>query len=230
MLLFLGLAVVVSAVLIVVPLAARRVFVRRRDGPPANIKGVATLAYFLLLGLAFLWIELPLMQRFILLLDHPTYSFGVVLFAVLVFSGLGSMASSRLGAYRMWAVALLGPVALIYAVVPIPPLGAVLGLPLTARVVIAVVSIAPIAFLMGMPLPAGIAAVESRRPEMIPWAWGVNGYASVVGAVLAAVISLSWGFSRVMLLAGAGYILAAAVLMLVLRDRRPAERTARRPG
>lgn len=236
--LFLGAAVVLSSLLILAPL----IFVgrRRRSGRRA-VTGVprwvemsvprwAVLTYFFVLGLAFLWIELPLMQRFILLLDHPTYSFGVVLFAVLVFSGLGSLLSPRLGWRRPWAILALGVLAAVYAVVPVPPMDIVLGLPLAARVPVAIFTIAPLAILMGVPLPAAIAALGVRRPDLIPWAWGVNGYGSVIGAVLAALLALTWGFSRVMLLAGAGYLLAAALFFVVFSPPRPAGRRGPGPG
>ena len=126
--------------------------------------------YFLALGLGFLWLEIPLMQRFILLLDQPTYSFSVVLFAVLVFSGVGSLASPKLGGYRRWAILALGLLALLYAVLTEPLMHLVLGLPLIARMLVVVLATAPLAFLMGVPFPAGIAALAGRRSALIPWA------------------------------------------------------------
>lgn len=220
-LLFLGIMLAVSTLLILAPL-----LLKRRSGRQENVPGAgarwATFTYFFLLGLAFLWIELPLMQRFILLLDHPTYSFGVVLFSVLVFSGLGSLLSPRMGRRRPWAILALGILTIVYAIGPVPPMSLVLGLPLAARMVIAILTIAPLALLMGVPFPSGIVALEARRSGLIPWAWGTNGYASVIGSVLAALIALSWGFSLVMLLAGAGYLLAWAVFYLAL-NAPPAE-------
>jgi hypothetical protein len=181
-----------------------------------------------MLGLAFLWIELPLMQRFILLLDYPTYSFGIVLFAILVFSGLGSILSGRLGRIRNWAPLILAVLAVVYGLGFLPPMDLVLGLPLAARVVVAVVSIAPIGLLMGLPFPAGIRAVEAMRPGLVPWLWGVNGYASVVGSILAALIALEGGYSAVMLVAAVAYAIAWVLLRLGMRSGVTArERTAR---
>ena len=85
-----------------------------------------------------------------------------------------------------------------------------LGLPLAARIAISVLALAPLAVLMGVPFPSGIAALEARQPALIPWAWGANGYASVVGSTLAALVALSWGFSSVMMAAAAVYLVAWA--------------------
>ena len=217
-LVFLGMSLVVSAVLILAPL------VGRRGGEAYEGIGLGqwrALVYFFALGLAFLWLELPLMQRFILLLDHATYSFGVVLFAVLVFSGIGSLLTRRLGRYRRWALPALGLLAFTYAVGIGHPVELVLGLPLAARIPVAVLILAPLALLMGVPFPSGILALQASRPALIPWAWGANGYASVVGAVVAALMALSWGFSWVMLAAGAAYLVAWAVFYPTLRAATP---------
>lgn len=207
---FLALAVAGSTALILVPLLVRRGGARDGEGNRGPSPW-APLSYFFVLGLAFLWLELPLMQRFILLLDHPTYSFAVVLFAVLVFSGLGSLLSERLGRHRGRAILALAVLAVVYAAGTPPLATLVLGLPLAVRVPLAVAVIAPLGLLMGMPFPAGIGALQARRPGLIPWAWGVNGYASVVGAVLAALMALSWGFFWVMVAAGGAYLAAWAL-------------------
>jgi len=222
---FLAVAVTGSALLILLPLLARRG--RPKDGADGRSRAPAwaPLSYFFALGLAFLWLELPLMQRFILLLDHPTYSFAVVLFAVLVFSGIGSLLSERLGSHRGRAILALGVLAVVYAA-GIPPLaGLILGFPLAARVPLAVLIIAPLALLMGMPFPSGLRALQARRPALIPWAWGVNGYASVVGSVLAALMALSLGFFWVMFAAAGAYLAAWALYRLALTARPPTART-----
>ena len=215
-LVFLWVTLVLSAVLILAPLLLRRRSINER-GEAGRGRGLPELVYFFALGLGFLWLELPLMQQFILLLAHPTYSFGVVLFAVLVFSGVGSLLSPRLGRHRVWAILALAVMAVVYALGTGPLLEAVLGLPLAARIPVATLAVAPLALLMGVPFPSGVVALERRRPELIPWAWGANGYASVVGSVLAVLMALSWGFSRVMLGAAVCYLVAWAVFYLALR-------------
>jgi hypothetical protein len=161
-----------------------------------------------------LFVEIPLMQRFILFLGHPAYALATVLFAVLLFSGVGSLASDRLplsgvliglpllvGLYA-WGLPLIFRWAL--------------AAPLVLRVIVAVAVLAPVGVLMGMPFPKGLALVESRGPGMVAWAWGVNGATSVVASILAALLALSFGFS-VVLIAGAACYLAAWVMAGRLR-------------
>ena len=217
---FLGVSTVVSGVLILGPLLVRPKGVKDKS-EEAGFSSWRGLVYFFALGLAFLWLELPIMQQFILLLAHPIYSFGVVLFAVLVFSGVGSILSPRLGRYRGWAILALGLLALAYAAGIGPMVEAILGLPLPARIAITAMSIAPLALLMGVPFPSGIAVLEQRRRGLIPWAWGANGYGSVAGAIVAALMALSWGFSQVMLAAGICYLVAWWVLSPALRAVSP---------
>lgn len=199
----LALAVVASAGFILLPLALRR------GEWLAGPKGRA-FVYFALLGLGYLFVEIPLMQRFILFLDHPIYAFSAVLCGLLLSSGVGSAAASRLS--LRWTLALLAVVALLYPF--LLPLGFdwLLGWPLAARLMVTVVALGPLGFLMGVPFPRGVALVERLSPGLIPWAWGVNGCASVVASVLAAMLALSAGFSWV-LIAGAGCYALALVLL-----------------
>ena len=203
LLLLLGLALVAATVLILLPtLLFRRASPSAADADKAGGR-VSVALYFGLLGLGFLCVEIPLMQRFILFLGHPAYAMTAVLFAVLLFSGIGSLLSSR--APLRPELALLIALALGYPLL-LPRLFAVsLGLPLMGRMLVTVASIAPLGLLMGMPFPKGLGLLESRAPQWIPWAWGVNGAASVVASVLASLVALTWGFQWVLALGALCY-------------------------
>lgn len=196
----LSVAVVTSGVLILLPLA----FGDKGGGERVQ-RGVRrrTLVYFGLLGLGFLFVEIPLMQRFILFLDQPIYAFTTVVAATLFFSGAGSLAAPRVSARR--ALPLLVVTILVY------PLGlpflfqALLGAPLPVRLVVTGLCFAPLGFLMGIPFPSGLAWLRERAPGLIPWAWAVNGCMSVLASVLAAMIALSAGFSWVLAAAALAY-------------------------
>ena len=205
-------AAAVSLVLILLPLAVRRGRVARGRGRVA--------AYFLLLGLAFLFVEIAFIQRLTLFLGHPLYAVAVVLAAFLVFAGLGAGVSPRLAARLPQggrvsaleaAVAAIAAIALTYLAALAPVTGFLITLPLEFKVPLALAAIAPLAFCMGMPFPLGLARVGREAPELVPWAWGINGCASVVSAVLAALLAIEFGFSAVVALAVALYLLAAAV-------------------
>jgi hypothetical protein len=81
------------------------------------------------------------------------------------------------------------------------------------RILIAVVAMAPLAGLMGMPMPLAIRLVSRSAPELIPWAWGVNGATSVMGSVAALVVAIASGFNQA-LIVGAGLYLLACVFIL----------------
>ena len=200
-------AVVFSVLLILAPLAIRR----RRFGGGAPRARVSL--YFLALGLAFLFIEIAFIQRFILFLGHPLYAVAVVLAGFLVFAGIGSAVSTRLDqALRARAgrwprraldVAVVGIVCLsIGYVFALPPLfQALIALPDIAKIALALALIAPLACCMGMPFPLGIARVAKESADFVPWAWGINGCASVISAILATILAIPIGFTGVVMIA-----------------------------
>jgi hypothetical protein len=195
--------IVLSVVLLAVPLVARRV---PREGR------IGWLGYFLALGLAFIVVEVVLMQRFALFLGHPTYSVTIVLFAILLFSGLGSAWSGRRsGEVRRVVVpiAVLLPLALLVLTFLVPQITlALIGLPLPARLAIAIAIIGPTAFLMGTPFPIGIRIAGARHAGLVPWAWAANGCASVVGSVAAVLGAMGSGFGAMLLAAALVYAIA----------------------
>ena len=83
-------------------------------------------------------------------------------------------------------------------------------LPEAARVAVSIALVAPLAFFMGMPFPLGLARVAANAPALVPWAWAINGCASVIAAVLATLLAVHWGFTVVVALALALYVAAAA--------------------
>ncbi|RZL90481.1 MAG: SAM-dependent methyltransferase [Variovorax sp.] len=204
-------AVIASLLLIGLPLAwaARRA--RRGGGIPLAGSRGRVLAYFLAIGFGFMFIEIAFIQKFVLFLSHPLYAVAVVLFAFLLFAGIGSRVSSRLQGNPVPAVA--GAVALAAALCLflLPWLfDHAIGFPDGTRILISAVLIAPLAFFMGMPFPLGLARVAAADARLIPWAWGINGCASVIGAVLATLLAIHVGFTAVVVAALVLYGLAAA--------------------
>jgi hypothetical protein len=195
-----------SLALLLLPAAA----IRRRDPGRTGRTGRNTRAppmvYFAALGLGFLLVEVALVQRFVLFLDHPARSFAVVVFGLLAFSGLGSMLSARIP-WRGGLAALVATVAL-YPVVLSNVLPGSLGWDLGVRIGITLLVLAPLGFLMGIGFPRGLASLGTARPSWLPLAWGVNGFMSVVSAILAPMIALSWGFEVVFACAALAYTAA----------------------
>ena len=154
------------------------------------------------------------MQRFILFLGHPIYAFATTLFALLLFSGLGSMTrttNSRLSLLKM--LMLLSVAILLYPLFLPHLFQLLLGQGFALRLLASVISLAPLGFLMGMPFPLGWKWASQNATAATPWLWGINGALSVVGSVLAALVSIQFGFRTTMLLGLLAYGLAWATLV-----------------
>ncbi|HVG17829.1 MAG TPA: hypothetical protein VNI02_02170, partial [Blastocatellia bacterium] len=197
-----------------------------RTGAP--LSKFSYLLYFACLGAGFIIVEVAMIQKFILFLGHPVYSLAVVLFSLLTFSALGSYLSGRFAEERLKATAakllvVLVAVVLIYILALPPIFYGLVHLAREARIVIAVVLMAPLAVLMGMPMPIGIRMLARNAPEIIPWAWGVNGATSVMGSVGALVIAILTGFNQA-LVVGAGLYLVA--IFFITRPRASDEKVA----
>ncbi len=209
-------AVLASAVLILLPLWLG--LRNQRDIRTTPCKS-SVFAYFTLIGFAFIFIEIAFIQKFTLYLGHPLYAVAVVLCAFLLFAGLGSRSAPHLLAKLPTArLPQVGwPVTGIALLLPLYLLASPLlmqhgmGLPDFMRIMVAGALIAPLAFMMGMPFPLGMARLDTTAPALLPWAWGVNACATVVGAVLAALLALHLGFTVVTSLAVLLYLSAAAV-------------------
>ncbi len=204
-------ALLASLLLIGLPLAwvARR-NARQGAWATAGVSRTRVLVYFLAIGFAFMFIEIAFIQKFVLFLSHPLYAVAVVLFAFLLFAGIGSGVSGRL-VHRPPALVALGiAVTALLCLLLLPWLFRhAMGLPDGVRILISVALIAPLAFFMGMPFPLGLARVEAADARLIPWAWGINGCASVTAAVLATLLAIHVGFSAVVLAALVLYGVAA---------------------
>ena len=217
-------AVAAACVFILLPLLLRRDVSNGRSQARA-VGRLWPFVYFAGLGLGFLWVEIPLLQRFILYLDQPTYAFATVLFGVLVWSGVGSLASDRLRVPMAAAVSAVAALSALYAF-GLPLLfDATLGLPLAGRLALSVALLAPLGIAMGVPFPRAIRMLGDHAPALVPWAWAVNGSTSVVSAILATVLVLSLGFTWVILGGAAAYLAAAAAAYVWQRRGRVRYRT-----
>lgn len=216
----LALVILASAVLILLPLYARGKTwsPSAADGTNQGKPGKLSIClYFAALGLGYLFIEIPLVQTFILFLGQPAYAFAVVLFTVLVFSGLGSLLAGRIRGRLPLVVVGLSVITAIYVWL-LPSLFEVaLGYSLSLRFAISVLSLAPLSLLMGIPFPWGIRMVGQLQRRLVPWAWAINGSTSVVGSVLSAMLALSFGFSWTLIAGACAYAVAASAAYFLLR-------------
>lgn len=207
----------ITGVLVLLFIIGPLVLVRGRVLATGAVTKLRYLLYFACLGAGFIIVEVAMIQKFILFLGHPVYSLAVVLFSVLAFSAAGSYLSGRFREEPLprtfgKVLAVLAALVLLYVIALPPIFYGLVHLAREFRIAIAVVLMAPLAMLMGMPMPMGIRTLARAAPEIIPWAWGVNGATSVMGSVAALTIAILTGFNQT-LLVGAGLYLIAIVFI-----------------
>ncbi len=187
-------------------------------------KGVLRfLLYFLCIGAGYILIEMALIQKFVLFLGHPTYALTVVIFSMLVSSGLGSYFSRRIlgdddrRLYR--ALILIAVLVALLAAVVTPLLAAGVGLPLELKFAITVALISPAGFVMGMPFPTALKRLEEWHKPSVRWAWSLNAAASVLGSVGSLVCAIYLGLVQTLLAGGLLYLAALAVAVRTTKVR-----------
>ncbi|HEX3598263.1 MAG TPA: hypothetical protein VHU80_24315, partial [Polyangiaceae bacterium] len=196
-------------------------FGRRRARQQGLRLGVSAHLYFAALGLAYIAVENVLVQRMILCLGRPAYALTVILCALLTFSGLGSAVAARFVLLRDRPRVVLALVVLllgVYSVSLRPLLDAVLGFGLGARIAIVAALIAPLGVLMGIPFPWAIARLARSDDRLVPFAWVVNGGASVLGGSITVFLAMGLGFTSVFWAAAALYAGAALASLGLERD------------
>jgi hypothetical protein len=174
--------------------------------------------YFSCLGVGYMVLEIMIIKRSGLVLTAPAVSAAAVLAGFLLFSGLGSLAAGRFspGRRSLWAAFLL---------IPLSATGAYYLMPLLVdadrivRPFLVVLLAAPGAFLMGVPFPSALAGFRRGREALVPWAWAVSGYTSVIGSSLAGVLAVTSGFRALLVLGGSCYILAACLFNRVAHEQ-----------
>lgn len=188
------------------------------NGPPRVFRTrMSVLAYFLLLGIGFMFVEMALIQRLVFFLANPIYAVAVVLAGLLLFSGLGSRWAG-LKLQQRWsekrlacsAAIVVAATAVLYSFALRPLLMPLIGWPMTARIAVALVVMLPLAA-MGMLFPLGLRHVGRCHPHLLPWGWAINGCASVIATSLATLLAMGGGLTNVMLVAAACYVLAMLV-------------------
>jgi hypothetical protein len=161
----------------------------------------AALAFFACLGAGYMFVEIPIIQRASLVLDRPASALAMVLCVLLLASGIGSLLANRLPLVPVLAGAATLLVALAIALPWVAPI--VLSWSLPARLAILGLLLSPPSLLMGVPFATGLRLVGS---DQVPWAWAINGAASGVAGVLAALAALDLGFSVTLALGALAYL------------------------
>lgn len=169
--------------------------------------------YFGLIGMSFMFVEITLIQKFILFLGHPLYSIALTIFALLFSSGIGSLLSKKILGQNpkrnvIFSLLFSGVLILIYSLASPLFFKMFIGSELLPKMFFSFALIFPLGFMMGFPFPTGIRLLEQTERRIIPWAWATNAFSSVVNSIAALMIAFWGGYNCVLMLAAIGYLIA----------------------
>ncbi len=208
----LGLSALLATLTLLLPLW-RRGRAAVREEPGAAVLGAG---YFLGIGVGFMLVEIAIMQRFVLYLGHPTPALTTVVAGLLVGAGIGSALSSRLAGRRFAPAGAAGAAVLILLAsnAAHPWLFATTQhLAFAVKVVLTELLVVPVGVVLGTLMPLGIVRILGPSAGLVPWAWGVNGFASVVGACAGALLAVAFGFSFTLKVGALCYAMAGLVAL-----------------
>lgn len=205
-------SIVVAFVFILLPLLVFRKEKRRHRGTVSKV-----FLYFSLIGMAFIFVEITFIQKFILFLGHPLFSISLIIFSLLFSSGLGSFFSKKILGQKLkknliGILFLCGGLILFYLLVLPLFYRNFIGHPLPFKIILTFLFIFPLGFFMGFPFPSGIRLLDSKEKSIIPWAWATNAFSSVVHSISALMVAFYAGYNSVLFLAAVGYLLTIPFL------------------
>ncbi len=195
-----------TAACILLPLVRARHTVDLRGAAPH-------LVYFAAIGFGFMLVEISQLQRLTIFLGHPAYSLSVVLFSLLVSSGVGSLVTGRIaddqaGRATRQRLLITLAVLVVFGIATPAITHRFEGADTPVRILIAIGILLPVGFCLGMAFPLGMRLALQRSPSIAPWLWGVNGATSVCASVLAVVIAIGAGISAAFWVGAACYLAA----------------------
>ena len=191
----------VAVLSVVIPFMRIKSKTKKNKKDKEKEKVILPLLVFIDIGIGFMILEISLFQKFILYLGSPTIALSILLGSLLVGMGVGSFFGGKIYSYDMIkrlknisALIVLSGI-LLFIIYPII-LNELLVYRLLLRVIVCFILLLPFGFLLGIPFPTGIQILKQNNlVKYIPWMYGVNGIMSVLGSVIAAILSMIWGFT-----------------------------------
>lgn len=176
-----------------------------------STKKLQILTYFCGIGIGYMFIEIIFIQIFTLYFGNSVYSAAVIICMMLLCSGIGSYLTYRFNFLEKRLIIIfifIISILIIQTIFLDELIYETIHFPLLVKWVLVLLIIFPVAFLMGMPFPIAIKRVNELFPAITPWAWGINGFASVVAAVLSTIVAVELGFRTVFYTAAFFYLLS----------------------
>jgi hypothetical protein len=179
------------------------------------------LMYFACLGLGYIMIQVSMIQKFTQFLGQPVYTLLTVISTMLIFSGIGSMFSTKFfkGSNKKLIIIFSIIAVLVIAIGILNPVlfSSSVRMEIHWRILITVAMIAPLGFFMGMPFPIGLSLIGDNQKKFVALSWGVNGFFSVIGTVITIMLAMTTGFMFVFILSALIYAIA---MIFILRQNR----------
>ncbi len=179
-------------------------------------------SYFSFIAVGYFFIEMPMIQKMILFLGHPSYSLSVTIAGLLIFSGIGSLCSERLFPENkrillssIFIIIISG----IYLVFIDDIFSLLISWSIGQKIVFALTIIAPLGFFMGIPFPCALTFLKEKDEFSLAWAWAINGFFSVISILLATVFAIIYGFRVVIIIAILCYAVAGALSWQFTREK-----------
>lgn len=200
-------SIILSLVLIILPLVlANKNIVKLKNQ-------LFVFLYFLAIGFGFMFLEMSVVQKFVLFLGSPIYSMAITMPVILIFAGIGSLFSNRIKnniiLYACIATFICGSLILLLLYLMPIITNIFLMQPSYIRVCAVISVIAPIAFFMGLPFPLALRSLSNQSQMLIPWAWAINGSCSVIASISAIIIAMLWGFKMVLSVSAGFYFISS---------------------
>jgi hypothetical protein len=181
----------------------------------------AGLAYFACIGFGFMFIQIPFLQRFSVYLGHPTYTFSIILFLMILAAGLGSLLSDRIDVDRHRRIVripiAIGAAVLIELALIQPVTTATAPWPLAGRTIVVALFVVPLATALGFCFPLGMRLIGRHSDRVAAWMWGVNGACGVMASILAVMTSMWIGIPANLMIAAALYLILPIAMRRLLR-------------
>ncbi|MBI4691214.1 MAG: hypothetical protein HY754_13265, partial [Nitrospirae bacterium] len=178
---------------------------------------VGFLPYFALLGIGFMFIEIPLIQMMILPIGNPSYAISLVITSILITSAIGSFLSQRFPKMRSpYIPILISFVVITFSFIAPFISSRIASHPLYPRMILIFLILLPVGIFMGIPFPLGLRILGEKEPRLIPWAWAINGCFSVIAPILAIMLAIEIGFTAVLWFGGTTYIIAFVMLKIFI--------------
>jgi hypothetical protein len=211
---FISLMLVTAAIIVPLRPALRDV------GPAVATRGTL---YFALIGAGFMLVEIGLLQRMTVFLGHPIYSLSVLLFSLILTTGIGSLLSEKTRLHNraritIWGIVTGGYLMLLPFVLS-ELFTAFNHATLAVRIAICVAAITPAGLLLGFGFPTGMRLIAAIDARPTPWFWGINGAAGVLASISAIALSLALGITATLTAGALCYFLLVPVALALIQPK-----------